>query len=611
MAALSAAPRRGPLSMLLPFVPTLREYTFRDFKADALAAATVAPIAIPQAMAYAVIAGVHPKYGLYACILPVIVAALWGSARFLAAGPTNAISMILFSTLGQVSVGGTLILSLPEEMRMGYIFGIAILTGLIQIAMGLARLGELANFISHAVMVAFMSGAAVLIAAGQIKNLLGLTFPSEPGFFPQLHATLHHLGETNLWSLGAAACTIVCILLLRRISKRLPASLIALLLVSLGAWALDLDRHGVRLVGAIPQELPPLSLPPMPDMHAIRDLFLPALAIALLGAVESLAIGKNLATIKGDAFNGSQELVAQGLGNVAAGLTSSIPGCGSFTRSALNITTGGRTRFATVFSGLITIPVLLLLAPLARYIPLPSLAGILIVISIGMIHARDILLCFKATRIDRAVLLTTFGATLLLDLEQAVFLGVLLSLTLFLYKLSHPRVERLAPDSPLLAPYPWAAHCPQLAVYVIEGTLFFGAINELERRLHDEERTSCQVAVLHLARVFWVDASGAHALEQFMEHCLARSIPLVLVVGNKNVQDILRRTGLLDHLGEGFITHNLRDGLYFAYSLLLKSACSRCNGEHGPCQIPPDPWPGAPLPPGEGYGTRALAPAAQ
>lgn len=611
MIATSGIPRRSVLSALLPFASTLREYTFRDLKADALAAATVAPIAIPQAMAYAVIAGVHPKYGLYACILPVIVAALWGSARFLAAGPTNAISMILFSTLGQVSVGGVLILSMPEDARMSYIFGIAILTGVIQIAMGLARLGELANFISHSVMVAFMTGAAALIAAGQIKNLLGLHVASTPGFFPQLHDTLLHLHQTNFWSLGTAACTILCILLLRRVSTRLPSSLIALTLVSLGAWLLDLQQHGVRLAGAIPRELPPLSLPPMPDLRVIRDLFLPALAIALLGAVESLAIGKNLSSIKGDHFNGSQELAAQGLGNVAAGLTSGIPGCGSFTRSALNVAAGGRTCFATVFSGVFTVPLLLLLAPLAEYIPMPSLAGILIVISIGMINKRDIALCLRATRIDRAVLLVTFGATLLLDLEQAVFLGVLLSLTLFLYKVSHPRVERLTPDSPLMAPYPWAAHCPQLAVYVIEGTLFFGAINELERRLHAEESSACRVAVLHLARVFWVDASGAHALEQFMEHCLARSIPLVLVVGNKNVQDILQRTGLLDHLGEGFVAHNLQDALYSAYTLLLRSTCSHCEEEHGPCPIPPDPWPGAPLPPGEGYETRDLAPSAR
>lgn len=153
-----------------PFLETLRTYSARDFRADFMAALTVTPVAIPQAMAYALIAGVHPQYGIYACMLPVIVAALWGSARYLAAGPTNAISMVIFSTMSTVSVGGVLLSSLPEEARMTYIFGLALLCGLIQVGMGLARLGELANFISYSVMVAFATGAALLIAAGQLKT---------------------------------------------------------------------------------------------------------------------------------------------------------------------------------------------------------------------------------------------------------------------------------------------------------------------------------------------------------------------------------------------------------------------------------------------------------
>lgn len=588
----------------LPFLPLLREYTLRDLRGDLTAAATVAAIAVPQVMAYALVAGVHPKYGLYASILPVIMAALWGSSRFLAAGPTNAISMILFSTLAQISVGGTPLSTLPPDERMPYIFGIAILTGLIQIAMGLARLGELVNFISHSVMVGFAGGAALLIAAGQLKTVLGLNFSPETGFFYMLGGVVRHLHETNFWSLGIAAATILAIVLLRRISPRLPASPAALILVSAGAWLLGAEERDVRLVGAIPQGLPPLSLPPVPDLAAIRNLFQPSLAIALLGAVESLTVGKTLAAIRNDAYDGSRELIGQGLGNVAAGLTSGIPGCGSFTRSALNVAAGGRTRLAAAFSGLCVIPLLPLMAPLTTYIPLPALGGILLVIAWGMIDRRSIRLCLVATRMDRAALLTTFGAALLLDLEQAILLGVLLSLALFLYKEAHPRVQRLSGDCAVLAPYPWARHCPHLAVYLIEGTLFFGAISELERQLQQEEQKPARVVLLHLTRVFWIDASGAHALEQFTERCHARGIPLVLVV-NETVRSILARTGVLDHLGEGFAVETLEQGLRSAYALLHAPPRRSCPDKAPACVTPAvTPWPGDPLPPGEGYGAR-------
>ena len=290
---------------LFPFLNELRHYSLRDFRADFVAALTVTPMAVPQAMAYALIAGVHPQYGIYACMLPVIVAALWGSARYLAAGPTNAISMVLFTTMSTVSIGGITVASLPEEARMPYIFGIALLCGLIQVGMGLARLGELANFISHSVMVAFSAGAALLIASGQLKTALGLPSSQAQGFFPQIDHVIHNFTHLNIWCLLVSGGTILLILLFKRISA-----------------LLGLHEQGVRLVGAIPSVVPPLSLPPAFDMASIRDLFMPALAIALLGAVESLAIGKQLAGIRGDRFDGSQELIGQGLGNIAAGLTS-------------------------------------------------------------------------------------------------------------------------------------------------------------------------------------------------------------------------------------------------------------------------------------------------
>ena len=559
---------------LFPFLNELRHYSLRDFRADFVAALTVTPMAVPQAMAYALIAGVHPQYGIYACMLPVIVAALWGSARYLAAGPTNAISMVLFTTMSTVSIGGITVASLPEEARMPYIFGIALLCGLIQVGMGLARLGELANFISHSVMVAFSAGAALLIASGQLKTALGLPSSQAQGFFPQIDHVIHNFTHLNIWCLLVSGGTILLILLFKRISRRFPATLAALVIIS--------------AVSA-----PPLSLPPAFDMASIRDLFMPALAIALLGAVESLAIGKQLAGIRGDRFDGSQELIGQGLGNIAAGLTSGIPGCGSFTRSALVVTSGGRSRMGTVFSGLLALPMLFVMAPLVSWLPMPALAGVLLLISVNMIDIPAIRLCLRATRIDRWVLLITFASTLLLDLERAVFIGVLLSLTLFIYKAAHPRVRRLRATDPLMRYAP--DNMPEgLVVYVIEGTLFFGAIHELERQLYEEDDTPPRLVVLHLTRVFWLDASGAHALEQFLERCYARSVPVVLVVGSRNVRDILGRTGVIDCLSDGFVADTLGDGLRIGVDMLNRHICCHTGCPEESCPGPACPTAAAP-----------------
>ncbi|MDO5537914.1 MAG: SulP family inorganic anion transporter [Desulfovibrionaceae bacterium] len=545
---------------LLPFLQDLRGYTRRDFRKDLLAALTVTPMAIPQAMAYALIAGVHPQYGIYTAMFPVVVAALWGSSRFLTAGPTNAVSMVLFSSLSTVTIGGVLAASLPDDVRMTYIFIIAALCGLIQIAMGLARLGELTNFISHSVMTAFVSGAALLIVAGQLKTVLGMSIPKASGFFPQVSAVFLNLDKINPWSLGIALATVAAVLLFKRISRRFPATLAALVLVGAAAALLGAEQHGVKMVGPIPSVIPPLSLPATLDLDVLRELFMPALAVAVLGAVESLTIAKQMASIHHDPFNASQELIAQGLGNLTAGCTSGLPGCGSFTRSALMFSAGSSTRFGPVMAGLLALPMLLVMAPLVSWLPMPALGGVLLLACAQMINLESIRLCFQATRTDRLVLVATFAATLIMDLEHALFLGVVTSLLLFIYSTAHPRVRKLTRHSPLI-PQALRDWPKGMVVYSIEGALFFGAIHELERRLLKLEKNPVRLIVLHITRVFFIDASGAHALTLFLERAYARSVPVILVIGNREVRETLRRAGMFSILSDGFMTHSLREGM--------------------------------------------------
>ena len=564
----------GLTSRLFPFWSDIKSYSMEAFRGDMVAALTVTPVAVPQAMAYALMAGVHPQYGIYACMLPVIMAALWGSCRFLAAGPTNATSIVLLSAMASTTVGGILIADMPPSTQMTCVFAITLLCGLIQIVMGIARLGDLANFISQSVMQAFATGTALLIASSQIETVLGLPNSHTGGFFPQILVAARNIEHVNVWCILIAVISILLVEVCRRISRRLPATLMALMGAGLVAYFMDATGKGVPVVGAIPSAIPPISLLPL-DMTVYRDLFMPALALALMGMVTSLSTGKQLAGMKGDRFDGSQELIGQGLGNVAAGFTSGIVGCGSFSRSALVVTSGASTRMATVFSGMLALPMLYLIAPLMSWLPMPALGGVLLTVCVRMVDVAGIRLCLSATRIDRVVLLVTFAATLLLSLEQAILLGILLSLILFVFKLAHPRVYRLKANNPMLqhAPGPLP---DELGVFIIEGTLFFGAINELERRIYEETSNPVRVIVLHLARVFWLDAAAAHSLEQFVERCHKQRIPVILVVASDNVHDVLHRTGLLSYLGKGFITATFADGLRLGFATLERMQLNQC-----------------------------------
>ncbi len=553
---------------VFPFLPDIQNMTFSTLRADLMAGLSVAPVAVPQVMAYAVIAGIDPKYGLFAATFTVMVAALWGSSRFLAAGPTNAIAMMLFFTIANATVGGIKLSTLSPVDLMPYVFGITLMVGFLQLVMGLIRLGELANFISHSVMVGFSAGAAVLIAAGQIPNFFGFDIGQRTYFFQDLVAIYHNLHSLNPWTMGLGVLTIVTVIVCKRISYRIPAYLVSIIIVSFAAYTLDLKSKGVIFVGEIPAVFPPLSLPPSFSLDVIRDLFYPALAIAILGAVESLAIGKNLTSLRREPFDGNQELIGQGLGNITAGFTSGMPSCGSFTRSVLNFTSGGKTRFATVFSGLFTIPVILFCAPMAANIPMAALAGMLFLIAWGMIDRENIRLCYVATRIDRIVFVTTLIATLVLDLEKAIFIGVLLSLVLLIYKEAHPRMKPISKEDLHAASYEWCLECKHVSTYFVEGTLFFGAVQALEKQLQEQEQKETKVIVLNLARVFWIDASGAHALGHFAERCHASGVPLILVTNDESINRILRRSGVLDHIGEGFVLPNIDQGLSYAKELL-------------------------------------------
>ena len=393
-----------------PSLGWLRGYNTRFLKPDLLAGLTVAVMTIPQAMAYALIAGLPVQYGLYASIMPTIIGCLWGSSAHLISGPTTTVSLVVFSTLGTLARPGSM-----DYIQLALY--LSLLVGAVKLILGMARLGKLLNFVSHAVLTGYMAGAAVLIAFNQLPGLLGI-HQAHHGlmFYQQLWKISRLLPTANGMDLLLGALTIGVIVGLHKLKPTLPGPLIALVLATALVSLFNLDHHGVAVVGDFPRSLPPLHLPAMQDIMQTSRLAPGALAIAILGLVEAASIAKSIAAQSRQHLNINREFIGQGLANVSACIFSGYPGSGSFVRSALNFSAGGKTPLSGIVSGAAVAVVVLMAAPLAARLPMSALAGVLMVVSFGMIHKRDIVRTVKTTRGDAAVLMVTFLSTLFLNI---------------------------------------------------------------------------------------------------------------------------------------------------------------------------------------------------
>ena len=532
------------VEILVPPLSWLRDYKPRFFKPDLLAGLTVAVMTIPQAMAYALIAGLPVQYGLYASIVPTIAGCLWGSSSHLISGPTTTVSLVVFSTLSTLAKPGSI-----DYIQLALF--LSLLVGLIKMLLGLARLGALLNFVSHAVLIGYMAGAAVLIAFNQLPGLLGLA-QGHHGLklYQQLWNIIHQLSAVNGITLLLGLLSIGVIVGLQKLKPALPGPLIALVLATALVSLFNLEHHGVVVVGAIPRSLPPLHLPGMRDIVQTSRLAPGALAISILGLVEAVSIAKSIAAQSRQRLNINREFIGQGIANVSACFFSGYPGSGSFVRSALNYSAGGRTPLSGIISGVAVAVMVLLAAPLAARLPMSALAGVLMVVSYGMIRKQDILRTVKSTRGDAAVLVVTFLATLFLDIEFAIYVGILLSIGLHLAAVSHPRIHSVIPD-PDTGKMVDSAHdemCCQMEIVSIEGSLFFGStefvLDDLQRRLRNHPKMANLLIRMH--KVNTLDASGIYILELLLEEIKQRGGGLFFAGVNYRVFEVIKNSGLLN-----------------------------------------------------------------
>jgi len=535
------------VSDFIPFLSWIRTYNRRHIKADLLAGLTVAVVAVPQCMAYALIAGLPVQYGLYAAIVPAIIGSLWGSSAQLITGPTTAISLVVFSTLIDLAPPGS---SHYVELA----FFLALMVGIVQILMGIARLGSLLNFVSHSVILGFTAGAAVLISFKQIPNLLGLHLEKSRTFVESLVRIAQHVDETHLITLALGALTVAVILIIKKLRPSLPGTLIALAIVGGIVASLGLDTKGVSVVGGIPRTLPPFHLPQVSMGTYVANLAPGALAIAILGLMEAVSIAKSISGQTHQRLDVNQEFVGQGLSNLAASLFSGYAGSGSFTRSAVNFRSGGKTPMSGVFSGIAVAVVILLAAPLASKLPVVGLAGVLMVVAYDMVQKEDIKRAVRCTRGDGLVLIVTFLSTLFLHLEFAVYVGVLLSIGLHLAETAHPRIHSSVPDlkTGRMIGTARGRICCQMDIVTVEGAVFFGSVTfvleDLERRLRNHPRMANLLIRLHQTNI--LDASGIHALEILLDEVRERGGGLYFAGVKPKIFQVLKNSGLLREVGE-------------------------------------------------------------
>ncbi len=543
--------RSRAIPALLRYVPALaalRHYTRLDLRADLLGGLSVAAVAVPQAMAYAMIVGLPAEYGLYTAIVMTTVGALLDSSKQLINGPTNAISIALLAASGQIGD--------QTQLVQAAVF-MAFFVGAIQLAISLARLGDLTRYISHSVIVGFTAGASLLLVLDQLKNLLGQKSVGDvhDHFLVRFWRSMAEGGAVHGPTLVVGLGSIALVLVLRFVKKRLGWTLLPeFLLVVIAMAALTavfrLDQQGVRVVGEIPAKLPKAGLPHF-DAQWIRDFASSALAIALLGLLEAVAMAKSIASVTRQKLDLNQQCLSEACANLAGSFFSCMPGSGSLTRSAINQQAGARTQWAGVFSAIAVAVIMLLLAPYARFIPRAALAGLLILTAARMVNFKELRYHVRVSRFDAAIVALTAISAFAISIEFCVLIGVVLS-----FMLTVPRTGNMlltefveADGDHVRERLPEDAPAADVLIFGLEGEMFFGASTSLEQHLEAIEARlngGPKVVVMRMKRARNPDAVGLAEFEHFLGRLNSRGVHVLLCGVRTGMRDALARSGMLD-----------------------------------------------------------------
>ena len=569
------------LDKLFPFLVWFRLVTKDSLKADLMAGVTGAVIVLPQGVAFALIAGLPPEYGLYTAMVTPIIAALFGSSMHLISGPTTAISIVIFSAVSHHAEPFT-----PEFITLA--LTITFLAGIYQFILGIARMGILVNFVSHTVVIGFTAGAAILIATSQMKNILGIEVPRGESFMHTWMDIWQSLGDLNGYIAITALSTLASALLIKKLWPKAPHLLLSLIIGSLVAALVGGAQHEISFVGKIPAHLPPLSTPDF-SLATIKMLAPEAFAVALLGLIEAVSISRSIASKSHQRIDGNQEFIGQGLSNIAGSMFSSYAGSGSFTRSGINYSSGAKSPLSAIFAAIILMAIVLLIAPLAAYLPVAAMGGVILLVAYNLIDFEQIKHVLESSKAETAILLTTFFATLFLELEFAIYLGVLLSLVIFLARTSTPEIITLAPDidqrydkhtltdvetKPL-------AQCPRLKVLRIDMSIYFGSVNHIQNKIYEITEKEGIFDILIIGEgINLIDLTGAEMLLHEAERLDEKGGGLYFACLKPQVYYAITRTHLINEIGNNHFFDDKREAVTKLQRLVrMQGRCEGCTAK--------------------------------
>jgi len=535
------------VSKYLPIIESIREYKKEYISKDIIAALTVAVVAIPQSMAYALIAGVNPVYGLYTAIVSTIIASIFGSSKHLVAGPTNAIALL---------VAGSMRNYMGLDNAYQLLFLMTFLVGALQILFGVVKLGKVINFVSHTVIVGFSAGAGVLIALGQLSTLLSIPIKNsaQMATTEKFYYCITHLNQTNLYALGLGLMTVAIMVICKRVNKNLPGALIGIIVPIIFILIFALDKKGIKLTGNIPSSLPPFKMVQF-SLGSIKEVFSGAIAISIIGLVEAISISKTIASTSRQKIDANQEFIGQGLANAISSFFQCFPGSGSFSRSAINYHNGAASRFAGILSGVVVALVLVFFAPYAKYIPLPCLAGLLILTGYGLMDKKEIKKILKVGKLksDSIAMCVTFFATILLpDLDYAIYTGIAISIALYLKDTNKVPVKILIPsqgkDSQIIElEVKSIKDQVDILIVQLEGNLYFGSAFDLQEKL-DSLVNKSKVFILRMKYVATIDMTSLEALKIFIRAVREAGGILIISGVKSELSEMLEKSNLVSDI---------------------------------------------------------------
>lgn len=556
----------------IPILEWLPKYSWKQLRGDLPAGLTAGVLLIPQSIAFAMIAGVPPIYGLYASTVPMILYAIFGTSRQLSVGPVSIVSLLTFASISTLAP--------PESWEyIQLTITLSLVVGLIQIVVGIFQLGFLVNFLSHPVISGFTSASAVIISVGQLKHILGISLEKEAYIYDILGGIFTNFNQINWYALSIGIGSIALIILLRKLHKAIPATLIVVVIGILITWGLHLTVYGVKVVGYIPAGLP-IPLVPVTDWIAIRKLLPSAFIIAMVSFVESIAIAKTMQQRHKDyKVRPNQELLALGIAKVGAAFFQAFPTTGGFSRTAVNEQAGAKTGMAAIISSVLVLVTLLFLTPLFYYLPHTTLGAVIIAAVWRLIDVKEARYLLKSDVADFVMMLVTFLGTLFIGVEEGIGIGVVLSLAVMVYRSTRPHLAVLGriPETNFyknVHRFENVEVRPDLLILRFDAQLYFANVNFFENKLEqlvNQKGNALKAIILNAESINRLDSSAIHLLEDLNQLYKNRGVEFYFTNVQGPVRDMLARANFINKIGKEHFFLDIQEAIEYLDSKRSKS----------------------------------------